>query len=350
MKYSRLPVQLPRNLSHWIKREPGWILPNLLLTYACTQDCMQCSIPQRASKEMTLSTENLELITRKLKKFGTQGLSISGGDPLAHPYLLEYLDFLVSQKFAFLHLLTNLHAPDEKISLLAEYIVRNGIHLTTSFDGFGEIADKIRGGDGVSDKVIKGIYKVHEANQKSRKKIQTRATVVISQLNLDQVPEILNFFEKIHWEVTIDIYRFSSVNHIDSDELHIRDMVKLEQVLNHAAESPVVVTPRFLIKGFIPYLLGEYPKRCPYLDSPTLGSKFFIQPNGDVLVCKGGSVGNLLKQTPAEIIKSETWAKKMAEFHNCEGCWNPCYTTFSGATPLVEMITRLKKVTKVRKS
>ncbi|MCD6347468.1 MAG: radical SAM protein, partial [Bacteroidales bacterium] len=217
MKYSRLPKQLPKNIAHWIRREPGWILPNILLTYACTQRCLQCSIPLRASKEMTLTRENLEVISKKLQDYGTQGISISGGDPLAHPRLLEYLDFLVSQKYAFLHLLTNLYAADEKVAELAKYVVDNGIHVTTSFDGFGAVADKIRGAENVSDKVTEGIMLVHEANQKAKTKVQTRATVVVSQLNLDQIPDILSFFERIKWEVTIDIYRYSSVNHLDND-------------------------------------------------------------------------------------------------------------------------------------
>ncbi len=320
MKYSRLPKQLPKNIGHWIKREPGWILPNLLFTYACTQRCLQCSIPLRASKEMTLTRNNLERISQSLKSYGTQGISISGGDPLAHPRLFEYLEYLVAQKYAFLHLLTNLHAADETIDRLASFVVDNGIHLTTSFDGFGDVADKIRGAEYVSDKVIRGIYLVHEANQRARRRIQTRATVVISQLNLHQIKDILQFFEKIKWEVTVDIYRFSSVNHLDNDELHIKDLAKLEEVLNIAAKSRVVVTPRFILKGFIPYLQGNYPKKCPYIDSPTLGSKFYIQPNGDVLVCKGGSIGNILRQTPKEILTYKAWSDKVEEFHQCEGC------------------------------
>jgi sulfatase maturation enzyme AslB (radical SAM superfamily) len=146
----------------------------------------------------------------------------------------------------------------------------------------------------------------------------------------------------------VDIYRYSSIQHLDSDELHIRDLDRLKQVIERCKSSRNVVTPRFLLDGYVNYLQNDFPKRCPYLDSPTLGSKFFIQPNGDVLVCMGHSIGNLLTHSPRELIKSPAWEAKLKEFESCEGCWNPCYTTFSGSAALAEMATKLRKVARRR--
>lgn len=348
MNYFRLLRNLPRNVKRLLLREPGWIIPNLLVTYHCTQRCLQCSIPLKACQEMVITPKQVELICDKLLAHGTQGISISGGDPLAHPHLLDILKQVSDRRFAFTHLLTNLYGNSKLIDELIPVLISHRIHLTTSFDGFDDIADKIRGGTDVSRRVQDAMEKITIENAKARRPVQTRATVVISQLNLHQINEIISYLERINWEISVDIYRYSSIQHLDSDEMHIRDLDQLNVVLDRCLQSKNVITPAFLIKGYVNYLKNDYPKRCPYLDAPTLGSKFFIQPNGDVLVCQGGSVGNLFKQTPREIIRSDVWARRLADFKTCEGCWNPCYTTFTGIAPLAEMAKGLQRVTKTR--
>ncbi len=349
MNYLNLIKKLPKNAMRLLLQEPGWILPNILVTYACTQRCLQCSIPAKASPNMIMTQERLDIITDRLIKHGTQGVSVSGGDPLSHAQLVPLLEQISRKGFSFIHLLTNLYSNTDKINELLAFVVRNKIHLTTSFDGFDEVADQIRGAKDVSQKVTESILKLHQLNTSARHKIQTRATIVISQLNLHQVERIIEFFEEINWEISVDIYRFSSIQHLDSDELHIKDLDKLSDVIERCKSSKHVVTPRFLLNGYVKYLKGDFPKKCPYLDSPTLGSKFFIQPNGDVLVCKGSSIGNLIEQSPQEIIQSTVWQQKLLEFEECKGCWNPCYTTFSGTTAIAEMSSKLWRVAQKRK-
>lgn len=344
MDYLKLIQRLPKNVMSLLLQEPGWILPNILVTYACTQQCLQCSIPGKASKEMVMTPERLEIISDRLLKHGTQGISISGGDPLSHSELIPLLEQISHKGFSFIHLLTNLYSNTEKINELLSVVIKNRIHLTTSFDGFDDVADRIRGAKNVSARVSQSVLQLHEMNMKARKKIQTRATIVISQLNLHQIEQILEFFEDINWEITVDIYRFSSIQHLDSDELHIKDLDSLAEVIERCKRSKHVITPKFLMDGYVNYLKGVYPKRCPYIDSPTLGSKFFIQPNGDVLVCKGSSVGNLVEQSPKDILLSPLWQDKILEFESCKGCWNPCYTAFSGAVAIAEMSSRLLKI------
>ena len=127
----------------------------------------------------------------------------------------------------------------------------------------------------------------------------------------------------------IDIYRWSSNNHNEVEFLKIRDFDRLKDVLDMVKKSPVVFTPEWLINGFGDYLKDDFKKKCPYIDSITFGSKFFIHPNGDMKVCIGDEIGNLLRQTPAEIFSSERWGKSIIDFQNCHGCWNACYTPFS---------------------
>ena len=342
--------RLPQNVLHLLDRRPGFILPNLLLTEHCTQRCLQCNIPEKVTSDSQMNFDNLKNIVSKLSAYGTQGISISGGEPLAHPHLLPFLNYLSSQKFAFLHLLTNLYAREQLIDDLVDMVISKRIHVTTSFDGFGDVADKLRGAQQVSERVMSAIEKLHKKNMAARRKIHTRATVVISQMNLHQIPEILSYFERIGWEVSVDLYRFSSRNHNDNDELRISDLEQLQEVLQICKASPVVVTPHFIIDGFVDFLQGNYKKLCPYLSSPVISSKFYIHPNGNVYVCIGDKVGNMLEQTPAEILASDSWKDKLEEFKSCKGCWNTCYTTFGRKALLLETASRLKKVSGRRKA
>jgi len=350
MNKTNIITHLPQNVLNLLKQRPGFILPNLLLTEHCTQRCLQCNIPEKVTSDSQMSFDNLKNIVGKLSGFGTQGISISGGEPLSHPHLLSYLDYLSSQKFAFLHLLTNLYAREQLIDDLVDLVVRKRIHVTTSFDGFGDVADKLRGAQQVSDRVMSAIEKLHKKNISARHKIHTRATVVISQMNLHQIPEILEYFDSIRWEVIVDLYRFSSRNHNDHDGLRITDFKLLQEVLQKCKDSPVVATPHYILDGFVDYLQGNYKKLCPYLSSPVISSKFYIHPNGNVYVCIGDKVGNMLEQTPAEILASDSWKNKLEEFKSCKGCWNTCYTTFGRKALLLEAASRLRKVSVRRKA
>ncbi|MCD4650474.1 MAG: hypothetical protein K8S56_01610, partial [Candidatus Cloacimonetes bacterium] len=167
---------------------------------------------------------------------------------------------------------------------------------------------------------------LHRENQKRKKKLRLGVNIVISQLNYEEIPEILAFVEEIGWQANVDIYRWLSATQVETDELKIAPSQKLRDVLEVVKQSPVVFIPDWLIDGYCDYLLGKTPKYCPYIDAPGLGSKFFIQPNGNLKVCLGEPAGNLIKQTPAEIFASQAWKNKMAEFKACTGCWNTCYT------------------------
>ena len=66
-----------------------------------------------------------------------------------------------------------------------------------------------------------------------------------------------------------------------------------------------------------------------YINSPTFGSKFFIHPNGNVRVCIGEEIGNIIDQSPEEIFSTKKWENFISKFEACKGCWNACYTPFS---------------------
>ena len=195
-----------------------------------------------------------------------------------------------------------------------------------SFDGVGHIADKLRGATNVAKTVMLSIEKLNQECIRHEKKIPRFATVTINQLNLDQIPDIIKYFAGMNWNISVDVYRWSSATNREVDFLKITDFKKFAQIIEIAKESSAVRTPGWLLDGFIDYLLGKKPKLCPYIHPRSIGRKYFLYPNGDVKICIGDSIGNLLSQNFNEIFLSEKWQQRQKEILACKGCWNTCYT------------------------
>ncbi len=246
---------------------------------------------------------------------------------MLHPQLSDLIEYAKGKNFARIHILTTLYGPQKLIDRTLEAAFRTGVSLSVSFDGFGEIVDKIRGGKNVAEVVQKNLETIIEENRKIKKKLKYSANIVINRFNMHQVSKALDYLESIKCPADVDIYRWQSTHQSENDELKINDSAELRNVLKRVKESPIVFTPHWLIDGFPNYIKNDFHKACPYLDIPSIGSKFFIEPNGDVNVCIGDSIGNLLDQTPGDIFRSEAWRSRKIDFENCSGCWNTCYTT-----------------------
>ena len=319
------------NIVNVARRRPAIITTNILLTQKCVQNCLQCSIPVNAGENSVIEMEDYKRLVDKLERYGTQILTLSGGEPMLHPRLDECIRYAVSKKFARVHLLTTLYGSERVVSKTLDAVFESGISVGISFDGFGEEVDLIRGAKHVSQVVMGSMERLRAENKKRAKPIQVGVNVVISKLNLHQIPDILRYLEGFGWWTDVDIYRWQASNQREDDRMKLVDSPELRRVLEVVKRSPVVFTPDWLIDGFPDYLSGSFQKYCPYLDSPSLGSKFFINPDGGVKVCIGGTCGNLLHQTPEELFASRGWAEQVKDFRNCTGCWNTCYTTRSRA-------------------
>ena len=316
-----------RNVQHVITRRPAILLTNILLTKKCTQRCLHCSIPVNATGADVMSVENFKRIADRLESHGTQMITLSGGDPMLHPHLEECIEYAVSKRFARVHLLTTLYGSDKMVNRTIQTVLRTGISISISFDGFGEIADTLRGGKDVAEITMRSIEHFDRENKKRTRPVPSGVNIVINRMNLHQIPDILDYLETYGWSTDVDIYRWASTNQRENDLLKLSDCEELRSVLERVKRSPIVFTPHWLIDGFSDYLSGRSPKWCPYMDSPSLGSKFYIDPDGSVKACIGDTFGNLLTQTAREIFQSDEWKRRLKDIRNCSGCWNTCYTT-----------------------
>ena len=316
-----------KNLPSLISRRPGFLFTEILLTYRCPQSCLQCSIPDQAENIKAMTFNDFKNIIDRLDSYGTHGIILSGGEPLLHTRLFEFMDYISGKNFSYLHILSTLYGTNSNIKTFIHKILEHRISLTCSFDGFDGVADHLRGAKNVSDILIDNIEYLDDENKKLGNPIKTSANIVISQINIHQIPEILRYFEKLGWMVNVDLYRSYSKN--GNDPLKIANISDLSELLDEIKSFKSVKTPHWILDGYIDFMNNDFPKLCPYLDAPVTGSKFFVQPNGDVKVCKNTVIGNLLNQQPGELVNSERWQEQIKLFEACTGCWNTCYTLSS---------------------
>jgi MoaA/NifB/PqqE/SkfB family radical SAM enzyme len=307
--------------------KPMIFIPDLLITYHCTQKCLQCSIPSMAGNNHAFMTfEDYRQIIDKLDDHGTQIIVISGGEPMLHPDLPEFIRYAAKKRFARIHLLSNLYGSDRLVQQTVEAVLDTGISLSISFDGLGEVADDIRGAKNVSERVKKSIQYVKNEMKRRNKKIHCGVSVVLSQLNIHQAKEIIEYLEEVSWITDIDVYRWQSQSQMENDRLKFTNIDDLRAALDIAKRSPVIFTPSWLLDRLPEYLEGRFEKYCPYLSLPTFGTKILIQPDGSVKTCRGDAFGNILQQSIDDLFASKEWADQLEEKKTCPGCVNTLYT------------------------
>lgn len=109
--------EMPNPAPGFIKGTTEYITPFkaiLEITSACNLRCMHCFGDFHAGTKDELSTDEILRILDTLQKMGTEGLNITGGEPLLRKDLLEILDYCYG-KFSF-SLLTNGTLIDDNFS------------------------------------------------------------------------------------------------------------------------------------------------------------------------------------------------------------------------------------------
>ena len=320
-------------VSHLVKfilRRPSIFFCSIRLTSLCSQRCLQCSIPSQSDGSF-IDPKEFETIASKLKNYGTRVLNLTGGEPALHPELEKIFRIAQALKFRGVNMLTNLYYPQDRQELVIDLAARYGVGIHTSYDGIGETADILRGAKDVQQTVERGMRLTNTLRAKSEYKHKPTATVVLSELNIDQLPQIIQRLDEMDWNMNIDLYRWGSSNHRESDRLKIKDPRKIEWAIHQIRQVKALKTPLWYYEGLLKHRAGKQAKQCPYLISPTFGSKFFIRENGDLYTCMSNAVGNLLKENINDLFTGNQWRAQHHQFEKCDGCWNTCYTPSSRA-------------------
>lgn len=325
----------PIYFSKWIMRKPLVFNLNLNVTNLCNQNCPMCNaVIVGQGTGTTIKFEQVKQYLEILKKHHIASLTISGGEPSLVKDMPEIFDY-VADKFPFgVNCNSNLYAQESVIRRFAEAALRNNIRIGTSFDGFGETADTLRGALDVAKRVEQNIAMITEMRRQMNSSSTLNMHTVISDANIDQVPDILNLSAKYGWTQTLaPVNNFFYQDSSDPRTPRLHYSEKLEKVIALAKTMSHIAVSKSFLLGIPKYIKGEQDKYCPYLTGIFKVFKIFLDPNGDVSLCSRTPLGNITERPLEDIFSGEKYERDIASYRRCPGCWMACFVEVLLATP-----------------
>lgn len=339
-----------KGISHAIKRLSLNSSTEIRLTRLCSQRCRQCSVYDRTTNPPSMSFERFHILAQRLRDYGAYIGFISGGEATLVPDLDKIL-IEAKKTFAIATtLVTGLYNKTEIIQRFGAVALENNVNIQTSLDGFGAVGDSLRGVKNFSDTVLKHMNWLTENRNGSKSLLY--ANIVLNNLNLDQVPELIQRARDIDWKVTIGLYHTLTTTTRSDDELRLRPGYRLEKLLKFLENNSDIMNLNSFIKGIEPFVAGKQKKICAFVDSPILSTRMTIMENGDVHLCYGAPIGNIFKTDLEEIFACESYHQRLKDYRNCHGCWTTCYTQrylLVHPISVTELVDNIRKVKGTRK-
>ncbi|MCB0832397.1 MAG: radical SAM protein [Bacteroidetes bacterium] len=317
--------QILNNLTH---RRPFNSSTEVRITYTCTQRCRQCVIPFKNTHTMTL--DEFKGVMATLREYGAYVGFISGGETTM---VKELPDMMIEAGKTFKYaatLVTGLYNKPERIEPAVKVCLERGMHVQTSFDGLGEIGDDLRGCKDYAETVTDRMKMITDMRRSIQKKSKKRsllyANTVISNKNIDQIPDILAHVKSLGWRSTIGLYHTLTFSTRYDDDMVIQPGERLDKLIKFLTGNPDIMNLESFVKGIAPYI--ENPKLgwCPFVESPYLSTRTTIMENGDVHLCKGNPIGNVFRESLKSIFDGYEYRQRLEEYKKCDGCWTTCYT------------------------
>jgi MoaA/NifB/PqqE/SkfB family radical SAM enzyme len=319
----------------YVTRQPLVFNLNLNVTNLCNQNCPMCNaviVGQGAG--VTVTFDQVKEYLEILRPHRIASLTISGGEPSLVKDMPLIFDH-VAGMFPFgANCNSNLYAQENVIRRFAEAALRNNIRIGTSFDGFGDTADRLRGASNVAERVEKNIAMITEMRREMNSQSTLNMHTVISDQNIDQVRDILAVSEKYGWTQTLaPVNNFFYQDTSDPRTPVLTYSDKLEKVIEYAATRPHVAVSKSFLRGIPKYVKGGQDKYCPYLTGIFKIFKVFLDPNGDLSLCSRVPLGNIKEKSLKEMLASEDYRKDIKSYRRCPGCWMACFVEVLLATP-----------------
>ena len=149
------------------------------ITRNCNLNCIHCYLPTKTQSFM--SPNLFRKIVDESSALGSYGISLTGGEPLLHKELINFIKYSYDSGF-----LVNVQS---NLTLINEDIIKKfakyNVSITTSVDGLNEVHDWMRGLKGCFNKVINAIKLCKEYG------LLVRVNITINKKNINHIRELL---------------------------------------------------------------------------------------------------------------------------------------------------------------
>ena len=277
------------------------------LTGLCNLKCLHCYQYKYLENNSDLDLLNCKKIICELAELGVEKISISGGEPLMRPDLMEILRFIETKNIQVESIFTNGTLISEELLMLLSSL-ESGVSFHVSLDGISSKALLLRGFNKIS---ARGFIKKIKNNLVLLKKykLPIRINTILNKNNLFEMDKIYNFISGIGgitWSIGFPREMGACVFNRNKILINIDTMFKIckKLIIRHVKAMRDGIN-RINLK--IQYLFHEkFIDNLNYysLESPLCGyegkeESCCIKPNGDVLPCSvffSHIVGNIKKE------------------------------------------------------
>lgn len=291
------------------------------VTYRCNSRCAFCSRYKLQDMSNELDVEKMSEIFKDLKGFGVVRVTLTGGEPLIRPDIMEILKRLDSMGMKTV-LNTNGVLLDEKnIRRLGQF---HSLSIAVSFDTMDRATyARLRGTDHL-DMVIDNVKKA----RRICKDMPIRLHMVMTEINMEEVDDIIGFAKDNGLTFSCMPYNHMSSLEARDDELIIKDERRAADIMRHLGS----ITHLRMVSGF----KVIYEMAAKWIEKKDIGlcsagkDVIFMNVDGRVAPCANMAYfGDLKGQKIKDIYRRSKWEDGVRKCCNDPICFVGCFWALS---------------------
>ena len=296
------------------------------LTSECNLRCLHCYNESGVLRNL-INMKEYENILNSLPNGEDTTVTLSGGEPLLHPLIWEFVKKLDEKEFGRKLMITNatLITPE-----IAKALKAHNLSIQVSLNGScPDTHDKLCG-KGNFDKTIKGLKYLLDAGLAERVLIRC----MVSAFNITDVKKMIKMLaEQGIKHIDLATLTLLGRGKKNIDKMYLLPKDKKAFIRNISSDEEIL---RYIENGINISFPDEFTGVCPLIMDSIDGKKIPLTPridsSGNVYLCQifsgeNYSIGNVYDETLSEICKGDrlshlVWFLRygMKYMHECEKC------------------------------
>ena len=312
------------------------------ITHRCDLTCKMCGIWRYGNKKEELNLDEIRQVAERMKRLGVVQISIGGGEPFSYENLEEAAKHFVDAGLNVRVLTNGVNVPRERFEKILSYGVKN---FSISLDSlYPARFDYICEVEGSWDSAVRNMTFLAERLQGSGGLLVMNT--VVSNLNLEECPDIVRFAKEIGFAVSflpIELLADPKAGVRNWEARFIRH--RPEMGMSEGPQGDVGERVDRVYDTLIRMKKEGWPilNSTPYLDSSRVYLKtgrfpadgcdagalyFSVSPNGQFTICHrtNHDYKHFLDPDFETFFRSKEYEhKRKLEAGACEGCMRACW-------------------------